>query len=1477
MNPNSFRYYRPEEQGLQIYHNQPVNNHDVGLVDLKDKSILDFNMKVINDNLLLSHKNNTLVKVENWNTYQPGREMMFAFNDTTVANAKCIFSACNSKDVIEDFNKEKVTLLKEHMFDAIVQNNINEAKGLIRKIESINTESKHELTPLYVAIQEGRLDIVEILFERKHFSVKDKDIYGCNPLHWAAQQGNLNIAKFLVERGADIGAKDKNGRTSLRIAACNGSLDIVKFFLDKNASIEAKSNDPYKMMGIVKSAKKEIINQADTSSNVRRWAEFFVEELRYSIRSVTKEKLKDGMLRNRYSSVNELANEIYKSDGKLFDDIIKGVINEVYGRVDTKEILSYVRSHNNVDQSISGYVAVFDAMQRNGDLNNSAIFKLAYSIKEATSFDKYSSLDSEKRSDLKRLKSKLPESVKNIVFASKVCIKNIDHNEYLYAASNYLSYDDDRRRVFTWIPKDEKDDKFRWEIKLDGDDYSIMNVEFNEYLYGAVDYFNYDNERRKVFTWIPGGRVGRDTWKIEPIGSSCYIMNVELNEYLYAAVDHFNYDDERRRVFTWIPKNSKSDQFKWNIEDCGHAVKRRDISSSHTDLNSDTTRSSRKAELDKELLSATKIGNLSEVKNLVNQGASVDAEDKDGNTPFHNAALKGYLTIAQYLVEKGVDVNASNEDGWTPMHGSALKGHLEVVRFLIEKGANISAENIFGEKPIHCAAKRNNKDIIEVLLRKGASINDADKNGRTPLYFASWNGYLGLVEYFVRDKKANINIKDKYGKTPLDVAIDRNHISVIGYLSKKQLELCKELLVVVQSGDLSKVQDLVNQGASLDIQSEDGLTLLHFAFINNRLDIAGYLIKEGVDINVRDNDGATCLHYVSRFGRLNAVKYLISKGADIDAEDSNDRTPLDVADSSIIKILRQAHLDKELLITVQSSDLERIKSLIAQGVSKDEHGAYYFAWIGNLGTVKFIVENEGGVNVTDKYGCTLLHWAARGGHLEIVKFLLEKGANINAKDILGRTPIHFAVMNNHVNITEFLLNQGVSVDETDKNGSTPLHYAAEFSELDSATFLIEKGANINTADNSGKKPIHVASENNNKNIIELFLSKGVSVDNADKDGWTSLHYAARRGCLGATEFLIEKGADTKAKDKNGQVPLCVAAQYNKSDIIDFLLNRGATIEASDFNDGPILKLAYCIKEVMEKINNKEQISHFEELKNKLPESIKNAVFSSKVCIKNLYQNEYLYAASSDFNYDDKRRRVFTWIPGDKKDGELKWKIEPYGDSYSIMNVEFNEYLYAASDDLNYDKDRRRVFTWVPGGKDEQSLWRVEPYGDDIYIMNVKSKEYLYAADYAKYDDNRRRVFTWIPGEYIRQGTWKIENCGSIHKKRDIQELDGKAGSDSLEAIRARNKSDSQLLEPVHNLLRSKAVKARTTICRLVLSLRSQFFHNRLHFSSQAKERSTTHLFGNTTKVCNSLRFITSTVAGTFKKVCQTAFSIQLNF
>ncbi|CAN5304461.1 hypothetical protein BH10PSE19_BH10PSE19_10470 [soil metagenome] len=70
----------------------------------------------------------------------------------------------------------------------------------------------------------------------------------------------------------------------------------------------------------------------------------------------------------------------------------------------------------------------------------------------------------------------------------------------------------------------------------------------------------------------------------------------------------------------------------------------------------------------------------------------------------------------------------------------------------------------------------------------------------------------------------------------------------------------------------------------------------------------------------------------------------------------------------------------------------------------------------------------------------------------------------------------------------------------------------------------------------------------------------------------------------------------------------------------------------------------------------------------------------------------------------------------------------------------------------------------------------------------------------------------------------------------------------------------QRLEPVQSLFNSNTKKAKTTICKLVFIFLSQFFHKRRHFSNQANDLSTTHRFGITANLCNSLRLATSTVA-----------------
>ena len=87
-----------------------------------------------------------------------------------------------------------------------------------------------------------------------------------------------------------------------------------------------------------------------------------------------------------------------------------------------------------------------------------------------------------------------------------------------------------------------------------------------------------------------------------------------------------------------------------------------------------------------------------------------------------------------------------------------------------------------------------------------------------------------------------------------------------------------------------------------------------------------------------------------------------------------------------------------------------------------------------------------------------------------------------------------------------------------------------------------------------------------------------------------------------------------------------------------------------------------------------------------------------------------------------------------------------------------------------------------------------------------------------------------------------------------------SGDLTLQGFQGLKTFQSEVLERVHSLRSKIPKKAKTTICKLVLNLRSQFFQSRLFFSNQEKLRSTTHRFGNTAKRCNSFRLAISTSA-----------------
>ena len=104
---------------------------------------------------------------------------------------------------------------------------------------------------------------------------------------------------------------------------------------------------------------------------------------------------------------------------------------------------------------------------------------------------------------------------------------------------------------------------------------------------------------------------------------------------------------------------------------------------------------------------------------LLKNGAAVNAEDDDGDTPLHYAALSNAYEVAEVLLKNRAAVNAKavGANGRTPLHAAAWADACEVVEVLLKNGANAGVEDnsgiIFGAVPMAYA----NDKTKELLLR----------------------------------------------------------------------------------------------------------------------------------------------------------------------------------------------------------------------------------------------------------------------------------------------------------------------------------------------------------------------------------------------------------------------------------------------------------------------------------------------------------------------------------------------------------------------------------------------------------------------------------------------------------------------------------------------------------------------------------------------------------------------------------------
>ena len=71
---------------------------------------------------------------------------------------------------------------------------------------------------------------------------------------------------------------------------------------------------------------------------------------------------------------------------------------------------------------------------------------------------------------------------------------------------------------------------------------------------------------------------------------------------------------------------------------------------------------------------------------LLERGANAHAVADDRKTALHFAAQKDKAKVIRQMINKGLSVNAVDKDGWTPLHEAACYGSRDAAVVLIKNG-----------------------------------------------------------------------------------------------------------------------------------------------------------------------------------------------------------------------------------------------------------------------------------------------------------------------------------------------------------------------------------------------------------------------------------------------------------------------------------------------------------------------------------------------------------------------------------------------------------------------------------------------------------------------------------------------------------------------------------------------------------------------------------------------------------------------
>ncbi|KTD55854.1 Ankyrin repeats (3 copies) [Legionella santicrucis] len=543
---------------------------------------------------------------------------------------------------------------------------------------------------------------------------------------------------------------------------------------------------------------------------------------------------------------------------------------------------------------------------------------------------------------------------------------------------------------------------------------------------------------------------------------------------------------------------------------------------------------------------------------LIARGINVNIQDKDGNTALIHA-LETVLyknktevgrDIAKQLIAAQAQLDIKDDDENTPLIIAVQNQDLAMVNYLLEHRACLETFDAHMKTALFWAAENGDEAIFDVLLKHGANVNIVSyPEENTPLMAALIDNHLGIVQKILSQEEVAITQKDKHGETALHLAADN-------------FEILKAILALLPENKRLE---------TIKVKNENGETALHLAAEHpESLKIILELYPENQRLEammIQDEDDRSGLHYAAdNHESLKIILELLPENQRLEAvmvQNKYGETALHLAvdNPEILKTILALYPESQRLeaVMVQNKDGNTVLHLAAKNPE-------------SLKTILALYPKNQrlqAVMTQNKDGNTVLHYAA--DNPEILKTILElypenqRLEAVRIKNEFGKAVLHDAA-NNPESLKAILAllpeNQRLqAVMIQDEFGRAVLHDAANNPEsLKAILALLPENQHLEVVriqDVYGRAVLYYAANNPEslKTILELYPENQrlEAVRTQDEYGNTALHLAADNPeCLKTIQALLPAEIDHSNEKKHILISqnsnsFFATAKDNKSD------------------------------------------------------------------------------------------------------------------------------------------------------------------------------------------------------------------------------------------------------------------------------------------------------------------------------------------